>query len=604
VLGLPADPQQRQGLIDEQMQAIAANAGLAIALALAFSLLLVWAVLPSVSVEVAWTWMLSRVAMSTVRWLPLRGKLSRQNAPVSGRLHWATLALLALDALVWGLGGAYLMAGGEVRASMVAATLACVACVATFGLQVSLPATLAYVLPMLLPPAVALAVRGDEFGSFSAAGLVWLLILPAVTARRSQRRLLASIELRQRAEQLASEKDEALRLALRQSAARSQFMGNVSHELRTPLHGILGLARLLHLDAPDERMRRRIDLIEASGRHLLTLINDLIDLSRIEAGRFPLHHESFDLGAQLEHVAAVHAVRADDKGLRFSFECDVSEPCWVSGDPARVRQVLYNLLGNAIKFTRQGEVHLHARWHADSGLLQVDVRDTGPGIHEADQERIFEAFQQATSELSEPLEGAGLGLKIARELALAMGGDVTLRSALGQGSHFSFMALLPACTPPEEPNAGVAGLSEVQAQRPLRVLVAEDDEVNALIAVASLERMGVLVERVADGRQAVHAALRTVDRPDLVLMDCRMPVLDGYSATREIRSQEHAHGLPRLPVIALTATVTELGRAQCMEAGMDDFIAKPFSPEQLHAALRGWLGEAPPPSGLAEGSGR
>jgi len=586
--GVPDDI--RDTVVDEQTRLVWANAGLASVLASVFSVLMAWHLLPVVDTTLLRWWIVAKLGVSGLR-LWQRAAFARQTS-LSAPWVRLTLVMLALDAVVWGVGGASLMAETESLASLVAATLACVACVATFGLQLSLPATMAYVLPMLLPTAAGLASRGDEFGGLGCIGLLLLLLVQLAAARRGQARLAAGIALRLHAERLAEDKDAALGLALRQSAVKSQFLGNVSHELRTPLHGILGLARLIHLETDENLVRQRIELIEASGRHLLTLINDLIDVARIEAGRFPLRDEVFDLATQLQQVADVHAVRAEDKGLAFALDSDIATPCWVHGDPGRFRQVLYNLLGNAIKFTREGHVRLLAR-RADDGMVTVVVEDTGPGISAQDRERIFEAFQQATGAVSDPLEGAGLGLKIARELALAMQGQLGVESRAEGGSSFRFTARLPAAEPPALPDRALLALGVTRGQRPLRVLVAEDDEVNALIAVASLERLGVQVERVADGRQAVRHALREVDRPDLVLMDCRMPVLDGYSATREIRAQEFLLGLHRLPIIALTATVTDLGRVQCMEAGMDDFIAKPYSPQQLEAALHGWLGEAP-----------
>ena len=600
---MPTDPDLRSHLVAEQLRAVWSHARMAIAMGVVFALALAFALRDTVPMGWLLVWITLRLVVSISRAVQ-RVALADRHTPHGTSAYRGTLVLLGLDALLWGLGGASLMGSGEATPALVAASLACLACVATFGLQFSLAATMSYVLPTLLPLALVLAWRNDEFGWLGALGMMILVVLTVVTSRRSQQQLAEHIALNLRAEQLAHEKDEALRMALRQSAVRSQFLGNVSHELRTPLHGILGLARLLHLDAHDPLARRRTELIEASGRHLLTLINDLIDISRIEAGRFPLHVENFNLAAQLREVAEVHSVRAQDRGLAFRVDNAVVDPCWVSGDPARLRQVLYNLLGNALKFTHQGSVTLRITREPQFGNLLVEVEDTGPGIAPPHLERIFEAFHQVIGEGRHLVEGAGLGLKIARELALAMGGDVTVRSVLGRGTCFTFTAVLPAAEPVAADSGGLSTLRDIQAARPLRVLVAEDDEVNAMIAQASLERIGLQVERAHNGREAVARALRDHDRPDLVLMDCRMPELDGYSATREIRAAEYERGLPRLPVIALTATVTELGRAQCMEAGMDDFIAKPFTPEQLHAALLGWLGEAPPPLGLADGTGR
>ena len=222
---------------------------------------------------------------------------------------------------------------------------------------------------------------------------------------------------------------------------------------------------------------------------------------------------------------------------------------------------------------------------SDSDVVQLSVADSGPGIAPQELDHIFEAFRQSDASPAAPLEGAGLGLTIARELARAMGGDVMAQSTVGHGSTMIFTARLPITAAPAAAPVPLLSPSPARAAaRDAQVLLAEDDDVNALIAIAYLERIGVQVERVADGRMAVIKALRTARRPDLVLMDCRMPAMDGYAATRAIREREAALGLSALPVVALTATVTDDDRRSCVEAGMSDFVSKPFTMEELAAA--------------------
>jgi signal transduction histidine kinase/CheY-like chemotaxis protein len=436
---------------------------------------------------------------------------------------------------------------------------------------------------------VGLFLRGDEFGSIAGTGLVMLLVLLVATAAASERRLVEGLRLRLHAQSLTVEKDEALKLALRQSAVKTQFISNVSHELRTPMHGILGVARLLHLEARDSAVARRVELIEASGTHLLGLINDLLDISRIEAGQFVIRSERFELCSLVRNIGDLYAVRTADKSLAFNLVLQIDEPCWVQGDPARVRQVLHNLLGNAVKFTQRGSVALTVMHDTATGRLSTEVQDSGPGIAAEELARVFEAFHQVGSAATRPFEGTGLGLTIARDIAQAMGGDISMRSTVGIGTCALFTALLPAATAPRaEPSAGPQA-PHPQAASNCRVLIAEDDEVNAVIATAYLEHLGVIAERVRDGHQAVRAALRDVDRPDLVLMDCRMPSMDGLAATREIRNQERSLNLPRVPVIALTATSSDISRQLCLNAGMDAFMCKPYSKEQLEQVLGHWL---------------
>jgi signal transduction histidine kinase len=502
------------------------------------------------------------------------------------------LALLALDGLVWGVAG-WRMASEDVPvASLATAALAAVSCVATFGLQVRLAATAAYVAPMLVPLAAGLAFRGDGIAAFAAAGMLILLALQLVTARATSQRLTVGLLLRHQADRLVAEKDAALQLAHERSAERDRFLAKVSHELRTPLHGILGVARLMRLDSVEPVASRRLELIEASGSHLQGLINDLLEVSVMNAGRFVLHESAFELTAQLDQVAEVFAMRAADRGLAFTAQIDLPRPCWVHGDAARLRQVLHNLLGNAVKFTERGGITLQAA-RTPAGV-RLSVRDTGPGLDADELARVFQPFQQAGARPRTDgagdgagggalADGVGLGLTISREIALAMGGNVTAESTPGAGAAFHFEARLPAAEPPAPVPAVVA--VPAQSALPRLVLVAEDDEVNAMIVSAFLDTLGVRNERVADGQQAVQRALRADDRPDLVLMDCRMPVMDGLAATRHIRRQEALLGLPRLPILALTAADGDADRAACLEAGLDTVIGKPFSREQLLQAL-------------------
>ena len=502
--------------------------------------------------------------------------------------HWqrwqnAMLALLALDGLVWGLAGWSLMDQPLPVAAVLVAALDGVSCIATFGLQVRLAATAAYVLPILLPTALGLALRSDGVAHFAAAGELILLALLLATARATSRQLASAALLRLRADQLAAEKDAALQLAHEQSAERSRFLAKVSHELRTPLHGILGLARLLHQEAADPAVSHRLGLIESSGTHLLGLINDLLEVSRIDAGHFTLQAAPFDLAAQVDELGELFTLRAADKGLAFTLHNGLPRPCWVHGDAARLRQVLNNLLGNAVKFTRQGGVTLTAAPGDKPECVRFTVEDSGQGIAAAELARIFQPFHQAgAGQQGHSADGVGLGLTIAREIAQAMGGDIAVHSAPGEGSRFSFEATLPRVAAA----APVASAPQGQARLPKLVLVAEDDEVNALIVRAFLDGLGVRCERVADGQQVVSRALRETDRPELVLMDCRMPVMDGMAAAAEIRRQERTLGLARLPILALTATATDSDRQACLDSGMDGVIAKPFTPAQLAQALR------------------
>ncbi|MGE5451089.1 MAG: hybrid sensor histidine kinase/response regulator, partial [Acidobacteriota bacterium] len=515
---------------------------------------------------------------------------------------YLTLMALVVDAGVWGLAGLYVAVSAPwPLASFVIAVLACISCVATFGLQVSAIYTAGYTIPILAPTALGMVLRGEAVGELGGLGLVLLLGLQVATAMQSERRLMDSVRLRIQAEALAKEKEEALKTAMRQSAVKTQFLANMSHELRTPLHGILGMARLLRMNIQEPTLAQRIELIQSSGTHLLGLINDLLDISRIEAGQFMLRSERYDLCAQVAQLVGVYAMRAEDKGLSFDTDLQLPPNCWVQGDPARFRQVLHNLLGNALKFTPRGGIALSIQWDEATGLMRARVRDTGIGIGEEERDHIFKAFHQ--SEIgagADSSEGVGLGLTIARDIARAMGGDVTADSHLGSGTTMTFTALLPsapadrgaepsASSAPPAPASPLSTQSPAKAQRLGLVLMAEDNDINALVASNYLELIGTDTERVKDGQEAVRQALRTVQRPDLILMDCDMPVMSGYEATRMIREQEQERGLPRIPIVALTATAGDAERQDCMAAGMDDFLSKPCDLEALTRTIERWI---------------
>ena len=585
--GHDLDPALRQEVDNEQLRMVLGHTRLGTFVATAFALLL--ALQLRGDAVAAWAvdgWLVAKLGVAGAR---IHLSLRYEHLRRPGGLHWHRLtdAWLLADGMVWGVAAFALVSAPMPLTALVSAVMACVSCVATFGLQFSKRSTAAYVAPILLLTALGLLRRGDESGTLGGIGLLMLLALLLATAVASEKRLVEMLTLRLRAQALSIEKDEALKLALRQSAVKTQFIGNVSHELRTPLHGILGVARVLQLQVKDAAVSRRLQLIESSGSHLLGLINDLLDISRIEAGQFVMRTEAFELGALVRHLADLYTVRATDKGLDFTLTQQLDLPCWVSGDPARLRQVLHNLLGNAVKFTQHGAVRLRLSYDSGSGRLSAEVQDTGPGIDATDLPRVFEAFHQAAAAAARPFQGTGLGLTIARDIAQAMGGDIGMTSTVGVGSCASFTALLPPTPAPRTGAAAPRPAADAPAAS-LRVLIAEDDEVNALIATAYLEHIGLGAERVSDGQQAVVQALREVDRPDLILMDCRMPNLDGMAATREIRAAERSRGLKRVPVIALTATTSDINRQLCANAGMDDFMTKPYTRDELLRMLQRW----------------
>ena len=391
-------------------------------------------------------------------------------------------------------------------------------------------------------------------------------------------------ERRQAEQALARARDDAEAA----SRAKSAFLANTSHELRTPLNGMIGLARLASdPNTPPERRGPYLDQIVESAQSLAGIISDILDLSKIEAGKLEIEHTAFDLMALLQTLQRHYATLAVAHGLTLDLQADAAALQGVGGavrgDALRVRQVLMNFLSNAIKFTPRGQVLLRAERLAGGDTVRLAVQDSGVGIDGATRARLFRPFTQADQSTTRRFGGTGLGLSICQELATLMGGRVDVQSTPGEGSTFWVDLPLPLCAP--EAGAaphGDAG-DEAAALAGLRVLMVEDNAVNMLIAVAMLESWGAVVTQVGDGRAAVAAVQRAAADGlpfDAVLMDVQMPVMSGHEATRELRRLGH-----RLPVIALTAAALVTERETAMAAGMDEFLTKPIDAARLRAAL-------------------
>ena len=431
--------------------------------------------------------------------------------------------------------------------------------------------------------------------SVQSVPMAVLALLTGATMLRATREFrevnLASLRDRQAAEHTRRSLERAVEEARAADAAKSQFLATMSHEIRTPMNGVLGAMDLLKETALDGRQRRLVRTAAQSGESLMEILNDVLDHSKIEAGKLVLAPSPTSLHSVAMSAAALFRARAETKGLTLALQIDPEVPDGVVTDGPRLKQVLLNLLSNAVKFTERGGITLRLALQASepsAARVRIEVQDSGVGIPAGELDRVFQPFTQFGGTRSRLSGGTGLGLSISQRIIEALGGHIEVSSRVGGGSCFWFTLFLPLApeTPPRPSDSDFAALDSADRMEGV-VLLVEDNEVNRLIGSEMLRSFGLDVKLANDGQQALQVLEQ--HRVDLVLMDIGMPVLDGHEATRRLREREQRLKLPRVPVVALTAYAFESDAAKALDAGMDAHLAKPYSREQLKELVQRWL---------------
>lgn len=398
--------------------------------------------------------------------------------------------------------------------------------------------------------------------------------------KRELTRLVREKEIISEQYRIAKEKAEAA------TRAKSIFLANMSHEIRTPMNGIIGMADLLAQTPLTEEQKDYLATIIASGRNLLNIINDILDFSKIESNQVELENIAFNLPAAIDEVIKILTIRANENNVALNVILADNVPRYIKGDPLRLKQIITNLVNNAIKFTYEGSVTVDVGVEKDgdqSVKLLFKVIDTGIGISPEGKEKLFKAFSQADTSTTRKYGGTGLGLAISKSLCEMMDGEIGVESEVGKGSTFWFTAVFekvpPSEIPEEKPEAEVI---ETQ-MKPLHILLAEDNLINQKVAVANLKKFGHMIDIAKNGLEAVEMARKSCY--DLILMDIQMPEMDGYEATTIIRAEEAEKGT-HTPIIAMTANSFEADRERCLAIGMDDYISKPFRINDLVSILK------------------
>lgn len=565
--------------------------------AVAFSCVIAYAMWGRVGAGWVLGWLMCKIALAIGRTWETR-RFERDPQRAERMSYWRTRfeVLIVADNMCWSV-IAVIFVPATQNTMLGALLFASVLCIMALGVFVLISSFRTAVLNFA---SIMLAVMGraawdgsDDMWVVLISTLIYGIVL-AQESWRSNQSWTEMTRLRLHSDSVAAEREQARRVAVEASEAKSRFLANMSHEIRTPMNGILGMSELLQHTTLDVEQARYAHAISTAAHALHDLLGDILDLSKIEEGKVSLERVDFDPAAVLAATASIYGELASARGTTVVTNIDLAELPSVSGDPTRLRQVVTNLLGNALKFTDGGTVTLSAmcldtpagdarRW------IRTQVQDTGIGMSAEQLAQLFQRFSQADASTTRRFGGTGLGLVICKHLVELMGGTIHVDSAPGIGSRFWFdIPLSDALAPTTDAMltpVPVAVLKDA-TPRPARILVAEDNPVNQMVVRAMLERLGMTVSMAQNGAEAVSEASSSTF--DLVLMDCQMPVMDGYEAAKTIRAAQ-SNGA-RIPIVALTANALSEDRQRCEDAGMDDFLTKPVTGAALADVLTRHLG--------------
>jgi len=606
----------------EQIKRVEQNAVLSNVISLFVAILLALVLWRDVSHDLVVSWMAYMVLITLIRFAMDYRQRKRQshNELASDALNkkFANCYLVAilLTALGWGMVGYFLFPIEPAQQLMLGFVLSGIASGGVLVLAPMLKLYLFYLSLVIFPITIRFFLMGDEYIVLAVTTIFYVVLMGSIGSRIN-RSFLKSLEVRFHNESLIkfmsqarNESDDlneelseeieqrkrvekelhrAKEIAEAASKTKSEFLANMSHEIRTPMNGVLGTLQLLQDSGLTESQQQYVSIAYNSGESLLSLLNDILDFSKIEAGKLELELIPFDLHNLGHELTVLLKQKAAEREVELKTDLDADIPKILKGDPVRIRQILVNLMTNAIKFTEKGDVTIRAKVLEKSEKvvrIRLEVNDTGIGIEERSQRKLFNSFTQADGSTTRKYGGTGLGLAIVRQLVTMMRGRLGVESEVGKGS--CFWAEIAFEVPDIVAESTQQPVTQIPQVLVGHVLLVEDNPVNQIIATKMLEKNGLSFEVANNGEEAVNR-LKAEHDFDLVLMDCQMPIMDGYAATQALREFEVESSKGHLPVIAMTANAMEGDREKCLDAGMDDYVSKPVNQQALKETLAKWL---------------